>query len=278
MIILPILTTSLVYFSLEGWENVLFELGTERVNLFPSSLRKQTTKKPVRWHSHFLCPATTTNTTRSPNTKSEHNQPRFQSPRKTKIIEFDKDINIRSFLQKRARAVWPGAPSSTLATSCTWSRRPGEMPETRASVSEASSSRSCQRGSSSSSTERSLLEARVGSDCAGTCRACSTGLGSSLLFTGTGFSLPEVIPTLLSSAGRWRTTGLSTACGTIFLAIPGCHSSVRKVRWGEKVWSSSQREMYRSIDSDSLVNANLGSRPLSSRLWRRAMREVWNPG
>ena len=30
MIILPILTTSLTHFSLEGWENVLFERGSER--------------------------------------------------------------------------------------------------------------------------------------------------------------------------------------------------------------------------------------------------------
>ena len=34
MIILPILTTPLIYFSLKGWENVLFELGSERVNIF----------------------------------------------------------------------------------------------------------------------------------------------------------------------------------------------------------------------------------------------------
>ena len=33
MIILPILTTSLIVNSLKGWENVLFELGSERVNL-----------------------------------------------------------------------------------------------------------------------------------------------------------------------------------------------------------------------------------------------------
>ena len=32
MIIVPILTTSLIHFSLKGWENVLFELGSERVN------------------------------------------------------------------------------------------------------------------------------------------------------------------------------------------------------------------------------------------------------
>ena len=31
MIILPILITSLIHFFLKGWENVLFELGTERV-------------------------------------------------------------------------------------------------------------------------------------------------------------------------------------------------------------------------------------------------------
>ena len=33
MIILPILTTSLVHFSLKGWENVLFELGSGRVKI-----------------------------------------------------------------------------------------------------------------------------------------------------------------------------------------------------------------------------------------------------
>ena len=33
MTILPILTTSLIHFSLKGWENVLFELGSERVNV-----------------------------------------------------------------------------------------------------------------------------------------------------------------------------------------------------------------------------------------------------
>ena len=32
MIIIPILTTSLIHYSLKGWENVLFELGSERVN------------------------------------------------------------------------------------------------------------------------------------------------------------------------------------------------------------------------------------------------------
>ena len=31
MIILPILTTSFIHFSLKGWENVLFDLGSERV-------------------------------------------------------------------------------------------------------------------------------------------------------------------------------------------------------------------------------------------------------
>ena len=34
MIILPTLTTSLIHFSLKGWENVLFELRSERGNLF----------------------------------------------------------------------------------------------------------------------------------------------------------------------------------------------------------------------------------------------------
>ena len=34
MSVLPILTTSLIHFSLKGWENVLFELGSERVNVF----------------------------------------------------------------------------------------------------------------------------------------------------------------------------------------------------------------------------------------------------
>ena len=33
MIILPMLTTSLIRLSLEGWGNVLFELGSERVQL-----------------------------------------------------------------------------------------------------------------------------------------------------------------------------------------------------------------------------------------------------
>ena len=33
MIILPILTTSLTLFLLRGWENVLFELGSNRVNM-----------------------------------------------------------------------------------------------------------------------------------------------------------------------------------------------------------------------------------------------------
>ena len=32
MITVPILTTSPIHFSLEGWENVLFELGSESVN------------------------------------------------------------------------------------------------------------------------------------------------------------------------------------------------------------------------------------------------------
>ena len=37
MIILPILTISLIHLSLKGWENVLFELGSERVNRIGSS-------------------------------------------------------------------------------------------------------------------------------------------------------------------------------------------------------------------------------------------------
>ena len=37
LILLPILTISLLYISLlEGWENVLFELGSERVKQNPS--------------------------------------------------------------------------------------------------------------------------------------------------------------------------------------------------------------------------------------------------
>ena len=36
MIILPVLTTSLIHFFLKGWEKVLFELGSERVNLYNS--------------------------------------------------------------------------------------------------------------------------------------------------------------------------------------------------------------------------------------------------
>ena len=32
MVILPILTASLIHFSLRGWENVFFELGYEKVN------------------------------------------------------------------------------------------------------------------------------------------------------------------------------------------------------------------------------------------------------
>ena len=35
MNMLPIPTTSLIHFSLKGWENVLFELGSERVNASP---------------------------------------------------------------------------------------------------------------------------------------------------------------------------------------------------------------------------------------------------
>ena len=33
MFMLPILTISLIHFFLKGWENVLFELGSERVNV-----------------------------------------------------------------------------------------------------------------------------------------------------------------------------------------------------------------------------------------------------
>ena len=33
MILVPVLTTSLIHFSWKGWENVLFELGSERVKL-----------------------------------------------------------------------------------------------------------------------------------------------------------------------------------------------------------------------------------------------------
>ena len=32
MILLPTLATSLIHFSSKSWENVLFELGSERVN------------------------------------------------------------------------------------------------------------------------------------------------------------------------------------------------------------------------------------------------------
>ena len=44
MIIVPILTSSLIHFSLKGWENVLFELGSERVN--PNPTQSQTKTKP----------------------------------------------------------------------------------------------------------------------------------------------------------------------------------------------------------------------------------------
>ena len=37
MILVPVLTTSLIHFSLKGWENVLFELGSERVNKYTKS-------------------------------------------------------------------------------------------------------------------------------------------------------------------------------------------------------------------------------------------------
>ena len=38
MILVPVLTTSLIHFSWKGWENVLFELGIDRVN--PSTLKR----------------------------------------------------------------------------------------------------------------------------------------------------------------------------------------------------------------------------------------------
>ena len=37
MILVPVLTTSLIHFSLKGWENVLFELGSERVKMYTFS-------------------------------------------------------------------------------------------------------------------------------------------------------------------------------------------------------------------------------------------------
>ena len=38
----PILTTSLIHFSLKGWENALFERGSERVKLVPKNSRAVT--------------------------------------------------------------------------------------------------------------------------------------------------------------------------------------------------------------------------------------------
>ena len=48
MIILPILTTSLIHLSLKCWENVFFELGSERVKLLTLSLpsSKRTFSQP----------------------------------------------------------------------------------------------------------------------------------------------------------------------------------------------------------------------------------------
>ena len=46
MILVPVLTTSLIHFSWKGWENVLFELGIERVNM---ALAKRCSQlKPTR--------------------------------------------------------------------------------------------------------------------------------------------------------------------------------------------------------------------------------------
>ena len=39
MIIEPILDTSFIHFSLKGWENVLFELGSERVKTVAALLQ-----------------------------------------------------------------------------------------------------------------------------------------------------------------------------------------------------------------------------------------------
>ena len=48
MIILPILTTSLIHFSSKGWEDVLFEIGSERVkNCVPPSQGR------VRFNKNF---------------------------------------------------------------------------------------------------------------------------------------------------------------------------------------------------------------------------------
>ena len=64
MILLPILTTSLIHFSLKGWENVPFELGNERVKRSaPSSFcrvtapRLRTAVQRFRWRSAYLLSA-----------------------------------------------------------------------------------------------------------------------------------------------------------------------------------------------------------------------------
>ena len=46
MILVPVLTTSLIHFSLKGWENVLFELGTERVKPWPNGTPKSSQLEP----------------------------------------------------------------------------------------------------------------------------------------------------------------------------------------------------------------------------------------
>ena len=46
MITLPILTTSLIHFSFKGWENVLFELVSERVKNASRSSIALTTDSP----------------------------------------------------------------------------------------------------------------------------------------------------------------------------------------------------------------------------------------
>ena len=48
MIILPILTTSLIHISLKGWENVLFELGSERVKLVHLLSQQRSNKMKYR--------------------------------------------------------------------------------------------------------------------------------------------------------------------------------------------------------------------------------------
>ena len=44
---LPILTTSHIHFSFKGWGNVLFELGSERVNVFPVSCWTESLERRV---------------------------------------------------------------------------------------------------------------------------------------------------------------------------------------------------------------------------------------